>query len=91
MDVEIVLIHGLQITCKIVKMHLDGEYLFSSPLSYLVYGDVSMMAKIQTDIASHMSNNLQSFKCCTQQRSGVPYGTERQCLTDLSLPEYFIN
>ncbi|GBM49393.1 hypothetical protein AVEN_32522-1 [Araneus ventricosus] len=90
MDVQIIVINGLQIPFRIAKISVDGEYLFSS-LSYLVCDDVSMMAKIHTDTVSHVSNNLQRFKCFIQQRSGFPYGTEHQYLTEMPSPELFID
>ncbi|GBM08100.1 hypothetical protein AVEN_123008-1 [Araneus ventricosus] len=86
MNVEIAMIEGLQIPCRMVKIPDDGSYLFFS----LVYGDVSMMAKIRVDIVSHVPNNLQRFKCFNQQRFGIPHGTKLQYLSGMSSPEFFI-
>ncbi|GBM80865.1 hypothetical protein AVEN_205064-1 [Araneus ventricosus] len=74
MEVEIV-IDGLQIPSKILKIHGDSAFLFSSLISQ-VYCDVPMMANIRDDIVSHVSNNLQRFKSFSQKMSRVPYGTE---------------
>ncbi|GBN41396.1 hypothetical protein AVEN_151436-1 [Araneus ventricosus] len=76
MDVENVVSNGLQIPCRIVEKHGYNACLFF--LFYLVYDVVSPMAKIRTNIVSHVSNNWQRVKCFIQQQSGVPYGSKRQ-------------
>ena len=83
MDEEIIVVNEIQVPHRIVKIRGNGACLFSS-LSYLMHGDVSMAAQIRADIVRHVSNNWQRFKPFTQNRSGTPYSTKHQYLTEMS-------